>query len=334
MENSEGYCWLTNRIENIAKLQHFTRSIKTIQNFRLLWSNLLPNDKFSVDSFMKYYKIFTSELQDNWNIYSFNILKPSKTVKIQTKVSSDIKRTIGKHRTDHSLVNDKTLAVDTVMQLFSRMLVFIDKRITKYMQGYCDILMPIFHIFTQGLLAIYDSLDFTIGDSSIYTGNEYTEPVKTTYDYILTIASSCSCFAFQGLMINPINYIEQFPPNNHVEVSMNILKDRLKARHEFAPFMNQEDCVPSRFAAKWFLLLFTQDLKFSDTLELWCELVRTDSAFVAPTFVEKIIKACECAAICKYKNAGEKVVSHFIESMQQTQNLTFADMKKVALMLK
>ena len=327
------YCWLVNRLESVNDRPHFLRSIKSIQNFRIFWNVLLPEQKFGIEQFEKYYQIYTNELKDNWDQYKNNILTQSDDP-IRKKLRSDLTRTIGKHRNDHQFAKDPSTKVDSVMQWFSQMFIFIDKRIIKYMQGFCDLLLPIFHVFFQGLLAINDSLDFVVSDSSKYVQPDFPVIQKNTFDYIALTASACSVFAFQGLMISSLHFHEQFPPNKKIEESMEKLKNKLKQRHEFANFVTQEEYSPSRFAMRWFLLLFTQDLKFPETIELWGELFRPNGAFEAPTFVDKVIKVCECAAILNFKNYVNDKVASFLEVMQKTSNLTFADLKATALVIK
>ena len=327
--NELSYCWLSNRIENISDKPQYFRSIKSIQLFRIFWKALIPTAKFSVDQFEKFYQTYTNELKDNWELYKFNLLTPNKKFPIQIKLNSDLKRTIGKQRTDQKIGSLKDLSVDAVLQWFSQMLIFIEKRTIKYMQGFCDLLMPIFHVFFQGLLAINDALDFTVSDPDKYIGDSFPEIDKNSYDFIAITACACSCFAFQGLMISSLHFSDQFPQTNLVDQSMEILKEKLKQRHEFEPFVSKEEYAPKRFAMRWFLLLFTQDLEFSDTIDLWYEFFRPDSVFKTTDFRDKVIKACESAAIILYKSSGDKITSHFIESMQQTKKLTFAEMRNV-----
>ena len=327
------YCWLVNRLENVNDKPHFLRTIKSIQNFRIFWEVLLPNNKFSVEQFQKFYKIYTNELTDNWDQYNFNLLTASDE-KLRTKLKSDLTRTLGKHRHDQNFAKDTSIAVDAVLQWFAQMFVFIDKRVVKYMQGFCDLLLPIFHVFFQGLLAINDSLEFVVSDPTKYVGSEFPDIQSNTYDILALTAAACSVQAFQGLMISPLAFHKQFPPNNEIEESMQTLKKRLKKRHEFANFLSKKEFSPKIFAMRWFLLLFTQDLKFPETIELWCELFRPNTAFAAQTFTEKVIKVCECAAILNFKHSQNDKVTSFIEAMQKTNNLTFAELKAAALTLK
>ena len=102
----------------------------------------------------------------------------------------------------------------------------------------------------------------------------------------------------------------------------------------FPSFITQIENSPSKFAVRWFLLLFTQDLKLQDTIELWFELLKPHGIFDAPTFQEKVIKVCECASIINYKIYLNEKTCSFIETMQNGSNLNFNELKATALSIK
>ena len=338
-----GYCWLVNRIEPFKDNLHFVRTVESIRYFRIFWEALLPNLKFEIETFQELYETYTNALRTEWHQYNFLIYVNDEDKKeallkhntnITKKLQSDLTRTIGRQRNVHSLAKDPTIHVDSVMQWYAQMFIYIDQKMFNYMQGFCDILMPIFHVFFQGLLAIYDAEDFVVSDSKKYTAEEFPEIEENTYDYIALKAAACSVFAFQGLMKTNINFIEQFPPTNKLNESMEILTSRLKQIHNFDAFITQEENSTSKFAARWFWLLFTQDLKLQDTIKLWYELLSPHGVFDAPTFRDKVIKVCECASIINFRNFSiEKSIS-FLETMQNTTNLNFEELKATARLIK
>ena len=341
--NEPCYYWLVNRIEPINDNLHFVRTVKSIQYFRIFWDALIPDILFEIETFQDLYEKYTNALRNEWHRYNFLIVvndddkknSPNKRNKdIQYKLQSDLTRTIGKHRKLHNLAKDNSIHVDSVMQWFAQMFVYIDQNMLNYMQGFCDLLLPIFHIFFQGLLAVNDSTDFVVTDSTKYIADEFPEIDQNSYDFIALKAAACSVYAFQGLMKTNLNFIEQFPPTSKINDSMTILTIRLKQNHNFPSFITQIENSPSKFAVRWFLLLFTQDLKLQDTIELWFELLKPHGIFDAPTFQEKVIKVCECASIINYKIYLNEKTCSFIETMQNGSNLNFNELKATALSIK
>lgn len=324
------YCWLTNKEENLDVQSHFKRGIKSIQQFHLLWNALLPEYKFEYRHIDTIYQAFKDVLASKWSEYNFNVLNshPNQT-KFQKSLSQDIPRTIGKHRKDHNFEIQQRYAIDPVLQWFSYMLnSFNDFNIVPYMQGFCDLLIPIFHICLQAILVLNDYIDIVPISAEIYFQQEFPEFPTNSFDYYALHAVAISVSMFKNFIKNYFNFELQM---RQLDDSMAKIAKKLKQTKEFSNLIKNPDNNPSSFAGRWLLLLFTQDLRLADIIEYWNEIFKPDSIFGFPqSFIDRVIQSCFSASLAIYYSSKERNEKQFIEFMQNTTNLSFSDMKKYA----
>jgi len=296
------FCWLTNQFENedLTWTNNFIIDLESMRQFRIFYNAVFPDIKLQNIEFLKKTNNYGKIKEENMEIFNFNVLQPNKSVKLQFRLNQDLTRTLRKSRTDMGIPKISEKNDEIVLNWFSEMLVFIDYQGITYKQGYCDLLIPIFHIFFSGLLAYYSFSELSdIG-------------------YILEVAKAISSYGFMGLMKSSLNHIDMFPERMGVTKYIRSLTYQLNTLKEFKSISEKDVQL---FASTWILLIFTQSLTFRDTISLWSELFKKPE-----TLHEDLMKWCYCAAVLISQKAGDSLGKNFIQTMQKSQLLSFKEM--------
>ena len=310
----KSFCWIKNNFYDIENefMEYFKINNISMKNFRIFYINLFSQNELNFNNFKRISNKYNNLIKNNFEIFQFNVLKPNKSILIQKKFFQDLPRTIKKLRKDIGLNSDEFIDNDPVISWFSEMLLYIDFKGVTYRQGFCDLLIPLFHVFLNGLI-------------SIYSFNDDMLKFNEKFYNVINLSCAISAEGFIKLMKKKINHLKMFPDLMGINIASSILTNLLNSLKEFKKLSISDTKL---FCSSWILLIFTQSFNLSDIILLWIELFNNIN-----NFHEELIKYCYCSSILILKKSGDNFFQNFIETMQNNSYLNFFEIQKIYLSL-
>lgn len=314
MSNQPKYLWLLHKETKIEEgIKHpYAPSEDDLNKFSRLYILLFPDTPFNEKSMRKdadqYHQAIDSDPRYNISIY-----RPDPQFKIHMRLYQDISRTIGKFRNDIK-VNDPYSTEkkhDAVMETLARILMFTDDNQIPYCQGFCDLLIPIYHIFFYGLC--FASNCFPPSAEQL----QFIEGVAAIgFLHFMTIEPFCHYRLFPNSQPNSLNCILE---------KMNALGQRLNTIN-LGAILQEHSINPMLFAGRWLMLAFTQDLPFNEVLVVWNFVINKlyikKKRNETSSFHDQMLKICFNVAYLKQNSCKDKSQTQIIQILQNISDLS------------
>ncbi|OHS95204.1 hypothetical protein TRFO_02144 [Tritrichomonas foetus] len=222
----------------------FDRSYDDFNRFKAWFQTLtsVSDPKKIIDQIVLTYNSIKGE---NIDLFDFNCIESNPTNPIHKKIRYDVLKSIHKLRKEYDLSVVGTRDDEKIENVIGRILIYASINEIEYRRGFCDLIMPIMHVYYYGILGSYD------------------------IDFDLPLVEALVADSFVRFMTGPIvNHIRVFTETKYVNDLSARFMDLLKP-YPIYSIMTNDGIEPKFFLNKWINLVFIQELDFPEVIKIW-----------------------------------------------------------------
>ena len=238
----------------------FKRTLGDLDRFKKWFSFLTsikdPEKKDVIKAIVATYKTIQ---KNNKEIFSINCIEAKPKNPIHQRIRADILNIIYKLKRYHDIPLSTPKNDEIIENVIGRILIYSHLNGIEYHKGFCEIVLPIFHVYYYGVLQ------------------------SEIIGYNMTLIEAIVADSFVRLMTNPIfNHLKVFPPSKFMKTLLYQLIEFIKPYSIYQMIINAK-IEPQFFASRWIRTIFVKDLDFSESIKLWSYLFDKSSQIISST---------------------------------------------------
>ena len=224
----------------------FNRTFDDFERFKKWFTHLTsiknPEKKDAIQAIVLTYETIKKE---NTEIFSINCIEVKPRTPLHQRMRVDILNTIYKIKKYHDLPLSPPINEDIIENIIGRILVYAHLNGIEYHKGFCELVLPIMHVYYYGVLQ--------------------SEVLEYSMPFIEAIVAD----SFVRLMSSPLyNHYDIFPPSKSINSLLNQLIEYIKPYQIYQMIKNGK-IEPQFFASRWIKTIFIQDIDFSEVIKIW-----------------------------------------------------------------